>query len=51
MLTTGLSPVTVTVSATVPTLSSTLIVAVNVPVSSMPSRFKVVNPGRENVTV
>ena len=51
MLTTGLSPVTVTVSATAPILSSTAIVATNVPVSSMPSRLRVANPGRVNVTV
>ncbi len=47
----GDSPVTVIVSASSPTRSSALTVAVNVPVSSMPSRLKVLNPGSVNVTV
>src|SRR5215471_5149163 len=44
-------PVTVTVSATVPTLSSTSIAAVNDPVSSIPSRLYGENPGSVTVTV
>jgi len=48
--TTGVSPVTVIVSATAPTLRSALTVAVNEPVSSMPSRRTPLNPVRENVT-
>ena len=47
----GVSPVTVIVSASVPTLSSALMVAVNDPVSSMPSRLNVLNPCSVNVTV
>ena len=49
--TTGVSPVTVIVSATPPTFISALMVAVKVPVSSMPSRLTVVNPGSVKVTV
>ena len=49
--TTGLSPVTVIVSASEPTLSSALMVAVNVPVNSTPSRLNVLNPAKVNVTV
>ena len=49
--TTGDSPVTVMVSVTAPTLSSTLTVAVNEPVSSMPSRLNVLNPGSVKVAV
>ncbi len=49
--TTGVSPVTVIVSATEPTLRSALIVAVNDPVSSMPSRLKELNPVSEIVSV
>jgi hypothetical protein len=48
--TTGLSPVTVTVSSTEPTVMSTLTVAVNPAVRTMPSRFRVLNPGRLKVT-
>ena len=48
--TTGVSPDTVMVSATAPTRRSALIVAVNVPVSSMPSRLTLLNPCSENVT-
>ena len=43
--TTGVSPLTVIVSATAPTFSSTLTVAANDPVSSMPSRLTVLKPG------
>ncbi len=46
----GVSPVTVIVSASAPTFSSALIVATNVPVNSMPSRFTVLKPVSENVT-
>ena len=46
----GVSPVTVIVSASVPTFMSALIDAVNEPVSSTPSRFTVLNPVSENVT-
>ena len=49
--TTGVSPVTVIVSASVPTLRSALMVAVNEPVSSMPSRLKVLKPCSVKVTV
>ena len=44
-------PVTVTVSATVPTLSSASMVAVNEPVSSIPSRLNGENPASVKVTV
>ena len=47
--TTGVSPVTVIVSATAPTFNSALMVAVKEPVSSMPSRLTVVKPGNVNV--
>ena len=47
----GASPVTVTVSATVPTFMSTFFVTVNEPVSSRPSSLIVLNPVNENVTV
>ena len=47
----GVSPVTVIVSARAPTFRSALIVATNVPLSSMPSRFTVLKPGSVNVTV
>ena len=47
----GVSPVTVIVSASAPTFRSALIVAMNDPVSSMPSRLTVLNPGSVNVTV
>src|SRR5688572_23808055 len=43
--TTGVSPVTVTVSCSSPTVRSAFTVATNVPVSSMPSRFTVLKPG------
>ena len=49
--TTGVSPVTVIVSSSAPTRSSALTVATKVPVSSMPSRLTVENPGSVNVTV
>ena len=49
--TTGASPLTVIVSGTPPTLRSALTVAMKLPVSSMPSRLTVVNPGSVNVTV
>ena len=48
--TTGLSPETVTVSASEPTFISALIVAVKFAVSATPSRLNVEKPGRENVT-
>ncbi len=48
--TTGDWPVTVIVSSSVPTVSSALTVATNVPVSSTPSRLTVLKPGNENVT-
>ena len=41
----GVSPVTVTVSSSVPTFISPLTVATKAPVSSMPSRLTVPNPG------
>ena len=41
----GVSPVTVTVSATAPTFMSMFSVAVKFVLSSMPSRLSVVNPG------
>ena len=47
----GVSPVTVTVSATAPTFRSIFSVAVKLVLSSMPSRRSVVNPGRVYVTV
>ena len=47
----GVSPVTVTVSSSVPTLSSPFTVATKAPVSSMPSRLTLPNPGSVNVTV
>ena len=47
----GDSPVTVTVSSSAPTFSSASTVAVNVPVSSMPSRRTVLKPVSVNVTV
>src|SRR5688572_6291111 len=46
----GLSPVTVTVSSSAPTLRSALIVAVSAPSNSTPSRLKVLKPGNVNVT-
>ena len=49
--TTGVSPVTVTVSARAPTLRSALMVAVNDPVNSIPSRRNVLKPCKVNVTV
>ena len=48
--TTGDAPLTVIVSATAPTRSSTLIVAVKPVGSSIPSRLTVLNPGRVTVT-
>ncbi len=47
----GVSPVTVMVSATLPTFMSTFSVAMNEPVSSIPSRFTVLNPVSVKVTV
>jgi len=47
----GVSPVTVIVSSTAPTFMSALTVAVNVPVSSTPSRLTVLKPVSANVTV
>ena len=49
--TSGVSPVTVIVSASVPTFISALMVAVDEPVTSMPSRLTVLNPVSVNVTV
>jgi hypothetical protein len=49
--TTGVSPVTTTVSDKLPTFISPLTVATNVPVNSMPERTTVLNPDSENVTV
>ena len=49
--TTGVSPVTVIVSATAPTFRSALTFAVKSDVSSMPSRRTVVKPVSVNVTV
>ena len=51
MSTIGVSPVTVTLSCTAPTFRSALTVAVNDPVSSMPSRLTVPKPVSVNVTV
>ena len=51
MSTIGVSPVTVTVSSTAPTRMSAFTVAVNDPLSSMPSRLTVLKPGSVNVTV
>src|SRR5262245_49252246 len=48
--TTGASPLTVIVSARPPTLSSALTVAMNDPVSSIPSRLTTLNPDNVNVT-
>ena len=48
--TTGVWPVTVIVSSTAPSFISASTVAVNEPVSSMPSRLNVLNPGSVNVT-
>ena len=48
--TTGVSPVTVIVSVTAPTLRSAFTVAANEPSSSMPSRFTLLNPVSVNVT-
>ncbi|MND00738.1 hypothetical protein D3C83_194590 [compost metagenome] len=48
--TSGVAPDTITVSDTAPSLSSTLTVATKLDVSSSPSRRRVVNPGRVNVT-
>ena len=44
-------PVTVMVSASSPTRMSALTVATNEPLSSMPSRLVVLNPGSVNVAV
>ena len=48
--TTGLSPVTVTVSSRLPTPSSALMVAVKPEVNCTPSRTTVLNPTSVNVT-
>jgi hypothetical protein len=47
----GDSPVTVTVSSSVPTRNSALTVATKSPLSTMPSRLTVLKPGSENVMV
>ena len=47
----GDSPVTVMVSSSAPTRRSAFTVAMNDPVSSMPSRLTVLKPGSVNVTV
>ena len=47
----GLAPETVIVSSTEPTFRSALTLAVNADVSSMPSRFTLLNPVSVNVTV
>ena len=49
--TTGVSPVTMMVSCTVPTVMSALIDAVKVPANSIPSRLTVLKPVRPKVTV
>src|SRR5215475_13091727 len=49
--TTGVTPVTVTVSATEPTRMSALIVVTPAPVSSIASRLMVANPDSVNVTL
>ena len=49
--TTGDSPLTVIVSSSAPTRISVLTEATKAPVSSMPSRFEVANPGSVKVTV
>jgi hypothetical protein len=49
--TTGVSPVTVTVSETAPTRMSALIVVTPAPVMSTPARLMVAKPARVNVTV
>lgn len=48
--TTGAAPVTVTVSCTWPTVMVTSTGATNAPVSTMPSRTTVRNPGRVKLT-
>ncbi len=49
--TSGVSPVTVMVSATAPTFMSALTVATKLPDSSSPSRLNVLNPVSVKVTV
>ncbi len=49
--TTGEAPETVTDSCRVPTVNSTLIVAVKFADSCSPSRTMVLNPGSENVSL
>jgi hypothetical protein len=49
--TTGVSPVTVTVSCTPPTRSSPSIAMTAVPVTVTLSRLSVTKPGSENVSV
>src|SRR5665213_426549 len=51
MSTSGARLVTSTVSSTAPTLRSALTVAANDPARAMPSRFSVLKPEREKVTV
>ena len=51
MSTTGDSATTVTVSAMAPTRISALMAAVKSEVTSMPSRFTLLNPGSEKLTV
>jgi hypothetical protein len=46
----GVSPVTTIVSCSVPTFRSALTTATNAPLSAMPSRLTVENPGSEKVT-
>jgi hypothetical protein len=50
MSTTGVSPVTVIVSLTAPTLRSAFTVAVKLILTSMASRFTVLKPVNVNVT-
>ena len=49
--TTGVAPVTVTLSCTLPTLISAGMVSVAEPASSRPSRLNAVKPGKVNVSV
>ncbi len=51
MSTSGVAPETVMVSSTAPTFNSAFTFAVKSVVSSMPSRFTELKPGRTNVTV
>ncbi|MND01570.1 hypothetical protein D3C83_206050 [compost metagenome] len=49
--TVGESPVTVTVSSSVPTRITASLVVVNVPVSTTPSVLTMLNPASEKLTV